>query len=112
MEANTKFIKGTAYKLAEQVEYSEGGIISKQIVKNQTGNVTLFSFDEGQGLSEHTAPFDALVQVLEGEVEIRIGGEPVILTQGEIIIMPANITHALHAVKPFKMLLTMIRSGN
>lgn len=103
------FSKGTILKLDEMIDYSKGGVISKQILKNAAGNITLFSFDEGQGLTEHTAPFDAMVQVLEGEVEIRIGGNPNVLKQGETIIMPASIPHALQAVKPFKMLLTMIK---
>lgn len=103
------FSKGTTLKLDEMVDYSKGGVISKQILKNAAGNITLFSFDEGQGLTEHTAPFDAMVQVLEGEVEIRIGGKPNLVKQGETIIMPANIPHALQAVKAFKMLLTMIK---
>lgn len=103
------FNKGSILKLEEMIDYSKGGVISKQILKNAAGNITLFSFDEGQGLTEHTAPFDAMVQVLEGEVEIRIGGKPNLLKQGETIIMPANIPHALQAVKAFKMLLTMIK---
>ena len=108
METNT-FAKATVFNIAEQIDYSTGGIVSKQILKNRAGNVTLFSFDKGQGLSEHTAPFDALVQVLDGEAEIRINGEPHMVKAGEIIIMPANITHALQAVESFKMLLTMIK---
>ena len=104
METNT-FAKANVFK----IDYSTGGIVSKQILKNRAGNVTLFSFDKGQGLSEHTAPFDALVQVLDGEAEIRINGEPHRVKAGEIIIMPANITHALQAVESFKMLLTMIK---
>lgn len=101
--------KGSVLNLSTMIDYSEGGVISKQILKSQAGNITLFSFDKEQGLSEHTAPFDAMVQVLDGEVEIKIGGEPVLVKQGECIIMPANIPHALHAVEKFKMLLTMIR---
>ncbi|EGK02297.1 cupin domain-containing protein [Dysgonomonas gadei] len=106
---NNIFEKGTVLNLAQLVDYSDGGVISKQVLKSNAGNITLFSFDKGQGLSEHTAPFDAMVQVLDGEVEIRIGGNPVLLKQGETIIMPANISHALFAVERFKMLLTMIR---
>lgn len=106
---NNIFEKGTVLNLSELVDYSDGGVISKQVLKSNAGNITLFSFDKGQGLSEHTAPFDAMVQVLDGEVEIRIGGNPVLLKQGETIIMPANISHALFAVERFKMLLTMIR---
>ncbi|MFR9165421.1 MAG: cupin domain-containing protein [Dysgonomonas sp.] len=105
-----EIIKGEVWQLASAVEYSTGGVISKQIIKSSAGNITLFSFDKGQGLSEHSAPFDAFVQVLEGEVEIKIGGVPHKLSSGESIIMPANITHALHAVEKFKMLLTMIKA--
>ncbi len=103
------FEKGVVLDFASLIDYSQGGVVSKQVLKNDLGNITLFSFDEGQGLSEHTAPFDAVVQVLDGEVEIRIDGKPIRLKAGEAIIMPANIPHALQAVKRFKMLLTMIR---
>jgi len=99
-----------AAKVAELVNYQDGAIVSREIVKKPTGTVTIFAFDAGQGLSEHTAPFDALVQVLEGEVEITISGKPHRLQGGELILMPANQPHALKAVKRFKMLLTMIRS--
>jgi quercetin dioxygenase-like cupin family protein len=99
-----------AAKIAELVNYQDGAIVSREIVKKPTGTVTAFAFDEGQGLSEHTAPFDALVQVLEGEVEITISGKPHFLQGGELILMPANQPHALKAFKRFKMLLTMIRS--
>jgi quercetin dioxygenase-like cupin family protein len=103
------FSKGKVMNFEEMVEYSSGGVISKQVLKNQSGNITLFSFDQGQGLSEHTAPFDAIVQILDGEAEIIIGGNPNLVKKGESIIMPANITHALQAVERFKMLLTMIK---
>lgn len=106
---NDIFGKGIVLNLSQLVEYSDGGIVSKQILKSNAGNITLFAFDKGQGLSEHTAPFDAMVQVLDGEVEIKIGGIPHSLKLGETIIMPANITHALFATEKFKMLLTMIR---
>lgn len=96
--------------LANMVDYRKELVVSKSIIDKETGSVTLFAFDQGEGLSEHTAPFDALVQVLDGEVEIKISGTPYNLKQGEIIIMPANKPHALKAVKRFKMLLTMIRS--
>ena len=99
-----------SYFLADMLNYQKGAVVSKTIMDKETGTVTLFAFDQGQGLSEHTAPFDALVQVLGGEVEIRISGNPFYLKQGEIIIMPANKPHALKATKRFKMLLTMIRS--
>jgi len=103
------FGKGKVLSLEEMVEYSSGGVISKQVLKNQSGNITLFSFDKGQGLTEHTAPFDAVVQVLDGVAQITIGGNPNLVRKGESIIMPANVSHALQAVEQFKMLLTMIK---
>lgn len=103
------FGKVKVLNLEEMVEYSSGGVISKQILKNQAGNITLFSFDQGQGLTEHTVSFDAVVQILDGEAEITIGGNPNLVKKGESIIMPANVTHALQAVERFKMLLTMIK---
>lgn len=109
MTANATFAKGVVFDLAAQVEYSAGGVVSKQLLKNPAGNVTLFSFDEGQGLSVHTTPFDAMVQILDGTSEITIGGVLHTLTTGDMIIMPADIPHALHGVKRFKMLLTMIK---
>ena len=96
--------------LVDMVNYQKDAVVSKTVIEKNTGTVTVFAFDMGQGLSEHTAPFDALVQVLDGEVEIRISGKPFNLKQGDIIIMPANEPHALKAVRNFKMLLTMIRS--
>jgi len=96
--------------LVDMVDYQKEAVVSKTIIEKKTGTVTLFAFDQGQGLSEHIAPFDALVQVLDGEVEIEISGNPFHLKQGEMIIMPANKPHALKAVRQFKMLLTMIRS--
>lgn len=109
MKTNPAFESTIVSNLAQQIDYADGGVVSKQILKNQAGNVTLFSFDKDQGLSEHSAPFDALVQILDGEAEIRIGGVLHKIRAGEIIIMPANIPHALHAVERFKMLLTMIK---
>lgn len=103
------FEKGQRLNLPQLIDYSEGGIISKQLLKSIGGNITLFSFDKGQGLSEHTAPFDAMVQLLDGEAEITIGGVPHLLKTGETIIMPANRPHALLAKERFKMLLTMIK---
>lgn len=94
----------------ELVSYQDGAVVSREIIKRPTGNVTLFAFDEGQGLSEHTAPFDALVQVVEGAAEITISGQPHQLQGGEMILMPAGQPHALKALKRFKMILTMIRS--
>lgn len=103
------FGKGVVLDIEQMIEYSAGGVISKQILKNEAGNITLFSFDKGQGLSEHTAPFDALVQILDGKAEITIGGKPLTLIVGQSVIMPAGIPHALHAPERFKMLLTMIK---
>jgi quercetin dioxygenase-like cupin family protein len=96
-------------KLAALIEYQKGSVVSRTVADNEAGTVTLFAFDAGQGLSEHTAPFDALVYNIEGEVEVTISGKAVTLQQGEIVIMPANKPHALKATKRFKMLLTMIR---
>ena len=95
---------------ADLVNYQEGAIVSRVIVSRGTGTVTLFAFDAGQGLSEHTAPFDALVHVLEGEGEIVISGKPLRAKAGEMVLMPAHQPHALKAITKFKMLLTMIRS--
>jgi len=96
--------------LTDIVHYQKGSIVSREIVKKKTGNVTIFAFDQGQGLSEHTAPFDALVYLLDGKAEISISGKPFHLTRGEMIIMPANQPHALKALKKFRMLLVMIKS--
>ncbi|MFY9328214.1 MAG: cupin domain-containing protein [Georgfuchsia sp.] len=96
--------------LLDMASYQKDAVVSKTLIDKKTGTVTLFAFGQGQGLSEHTAPFDALVQVLDGEVEIRISGNPFHLKQGEMIIMPANQPHALKAIESFKMLLTMIKS--
>lgn len=109
MEKNMVFANATVFDLARSIDYAAGGVISKQIIKSAAGNVTLFSFDRGQGLSEHSAPFDALVQILDGQADIRIAGVPHTVKAGEIIIMPANVPHALFAVERFKMLLTMIK---
>lgn len=96
--------------LEEMVGYQEGSIVSREIIRKPTGTVTLFAFDEGQGLSEHIAPFDALVQVLDGEAEVSIAGISHHLKRGEMVIMPANQPHALKALSWFKMMLVMIRS--
>ena len=97
------------FSMDGSIEYTSGGVISKQIIKSKEGNVTLFSFDKGQGLTEHSASYDALVQVIDGVVDIKIGGNPHSLKKGDSIIMPANVPHALHAVESFKMILTMIK---
>jgi YD repeat-containing protein len=102
-------LKAKVGKATELIEYQEGAVVSREVMKRKTGTVTLFAFDKGQGLSEHTAPFDALVYVLEGQVEISISGQPQVLNGGDMIIMPANQPHALKALQPFKMVLTMIR---
>ncbi len=95
--------------LADHIQYAEGSVVSRTLIDKDKGTVTLFAFDKGQGLSEHTAPFDALVQVLDGTAEITIGDDKSMVSEGEFIIMPANIKHALKGVERFKMLLTMIR---
>jgi len=100
-------MKASAFK--EMVEYQNGSIVSKEIIKKDAGTVTLFAFDKGQGLSEHTAPFDALVNVLDGTVEVKIASEPFTAKEGEMIIMPANKPHSLQAVERFKMLLVLIK---
>ena len=96
--------------MAELVNYQDGSVVSRQITKAEAGNVTLFAFDKDQGLSEHTAPFDALVHVLEGEAQVTISGKAFDLRAGDAIVMPANEPHALKAIQKFKMLLTMIRA--
>jgi len=101
---------GQVAKAGELVNYQDGAVVSREIVRKPTGNVTLFAFDEGQGLSEHTAPYDALVQIVEGEAEIMISGKAYQLRGGEMLLMPAGQPHALKALKRFKMILTMIRS--
>ena len=98
------------FSLASLVEYQDSAIVSNTIVKKDTGTVTLFAFDTGQALSEHTTPFDAMVQVLDGELEIRLSGTPHTVAAGASIIMPANEPHALKAAKPSKMLITMLKS--
>ena len=97
-------------KASEWVGYQNGSVVSREIVSRKMGTVTLFAFDEGQGLSEHTTPFDALVYLLDGQAEILIAGKPFQLKEGEMMIMPANVPHALKAVKRFKMILTLLRS--
>jgi quercetin dioxygenase-like cupin family protein len=106
-----EFKKSNVFMFDKSIEYSDGGIVSKTVLTKQTGNISLFSFDKGEALSEHTAPFDAMIQVVDGKGEVIIGGESFILTTGESIIMPANITHAVKAIERFKMVLTMIKSS-
>jgi len=97
-------------RLLDLVNYQEGAVVSRTLVNRTTATVTLFAFDAGQGLSEHTAPFDALAHVLEGEAEIVVSGKPLLTKAGEAVLMPAHQPHALKALTRFKMLLTMIRS--
>jgi len=101
---------GQVLNMAGLVEYQKGAVVSRQIINKQAGTVTVFAFDKGEGLSEHTAPFDALVQILDGEAEVTISGKPNKLVAGEMIIMPANAPHSLKALAQFKMALIMIRS--
>jgi len=91
-------------------EYQNGSVVSKSLLAKKSGNITLFAFDKGEGLSEHTAPFDAYVQIIDGKTDITISGNVHTLSAGEMIIMPANEPHALKAIEPFKMLLVMIKS--
>jgi len=105
-----EFERAKIFSFNDSVDYSEGGIVSKTVLKKETGNISLFSFDKGEALSEHTAPFDAMITVVDGIGEVIIGGKSFILQSGQTIIMPANITHAVNAVEKFKMVLTMIKS--
>lgn len=109
MNDKNKDLKGKAFHLETFVDYADASVVSKILLKKDTGNLTLFAFDAGQGLSEHTAPFDAVVTILDGEAQITIGGQAQTVKCGEMLIMPANISHALHAETRFKMLLVMIR---
>ena len=102
--------KSEVLHLADLVGYQDGSVVSRQITKSDAGNVTLFAFDAGQELAEHTSPYDALVHALEGQVEVRIAGRPFLLQPGDAIIMPADVPHAIKAPARFKMLLTMIRT--
>ena len=96
--------------LSDLAKYQENVVVSSEIIKKDAGTVTVFAFDKGQGLSEHTAPFDALVSIIDGQAEITISGTPFIVKEGEMIIMPANKPHSLKAMEKFKMLLVMIKS--
>ncbi|MDD5284477.1 MAG: cupin domain-containing protein [Desulfuromonadaceae bacterium] len=103
-------LTGKALTMSDLVAYQDGSVVSKTLIDKKIGTLTMFSFGEGQGLSEHTAPFDAFVQIVDGEAEVIINGEGQTVSTGQMIIMPANIPHELKAVKPFKMLLVMIRA--
>jgi len=107
---NDKSLIGKTVELSGLVAYQKGVVVSRMVIDKPAGTVTLFAFDQGQGLSEHTAPFDALVNVLDGEVEITIAGQPGRVKQGEMMIMPANQPHALKAITRFKMMLVMVKS--
>jgi quercetin dioxygenase-like cupin family protein len=109
-QGGTGGLLGQASKLIDLVNYQEGSIVSRTIIDRKSGTLTLFAFSEGQGLSEHTAPFDALVYLLDGEAEIVISGDAINVKKGDMVIMPANEPHALKATKQFKMMLVMIRS--
>jgi quercetin dioxygenase-like cupin family protein len=102
-------IKGMAMGLGDLVAYQEGAVVSRTLIDKPTGTVTLFAFDAGQGLSEHTSPFDAMVSIVDGEAEVVVGGEPHKVGHGEMIIMPANVPHAVRAHERFKMLLVLVR---
>jgi len=104
-------LKGKSFKIEKLIDYQENAVVSREIIRKETGTVTIFAFDKGEGLSEHTAPFDAMVQIVDGTAEIIISGNKNIVKTGEMIIMPANDPHALNAVEKFKMVLTMIRSN-
>ena len=103
-------IRAKALELSALADYQAGSVVSREIISQKTGTVTVFSFDKGQGLSEHIAPFDALVHILDGEAEITISGKKYHLVQGQMVILPASKPHALQALSRFKMLLVMIRS--
>jgi quercetin dioxygenase-like cupin family protein len=109
-QEKTNTLTAQAANLTDLIDYQEGSVVSRIIIDKKAGTITLFAFDNGQGLSEHTAPYDALVCVLDGEAEVTISGKPIRLKKGELTIMPANEPHALSATTKFKMLLVMIRS--
>ncbi|WP_414470252.1 cupin domain-containing protein [Methanobacterium sp. ACI-7] len=101
---------GNVLKVEDLIEYQDGSVVSREIIRKDTGTVTIFAFDKGEGLSEHTAPFDAMVQIIDGKAEITISSNKNVLEKGDMIIMPANEPHALKALEKYKMILTMIRS--
>jgi quercetin dioxygenase-like cupin family protein len=110
LEGKKLDLKGKVLVTKDLLNYQEGAVVSRTLIDKKVGTLTIFSFDVGQGLSEHTAPYDATVMILEGEVEITVSGQRCVLSEGQMMIMPANEPHALHALKPFKMMLIMIRS--
>lgn len=103
-------LKSVVINVEDLLDYQDGAVVSREIIRKETGTVTIFAFDKGEGLSEHTAPFDAMVQVIDGKAEITISGKKNILERGDMIIMPADEPHALSALERYKMILTMIRS--
>ena len=105
-----EFEKGKKFSFNESIDYAGKAVVSKHVLKKETGNISLFAFDKGEELSEHAAPFDAVVFIVDGKADIIIDGHSNILDAGETIVMPANIPHALKAVEQFKMVLTMIKS--
>lgn len=105
-----EFEKGKTFSYSNSIAYSDNAVVSKHILKKETGNISIFAFDKGEGLSEHTAPFDAVVSIVDGKADVKIDGQSHVLEAGENIIMPANIPHSLHALEKFKMVLTMIKS--
>lgn len=109
-EFNMSLETSKIFTIKDTIEYQDNSVVSIELIKKDTGTVTLFAFDEDEGLSEHSAPFDAMVQVLDGTLELRIDKKEYILNEGDMIVMPANIPHALHAKTKFKMILTMIKS--
>ena len=108
--ARSEIAGAEAFSLSGLVNYQEGSVVSRVVLKREKGNVTIFAFDGGQGLSEHTSPFDALVQGVEGEAEVTVSGKPIALKPGDVILLPADKPHAVRAITRFKMVLTMIRS--
>ena len=110
MNSKNKSSKVKAIFLKDHIQYSKDSVVSKTLIDKKVGTVTLFAFDRGQKLSEHTTPYDALVQILEGDAELVIGGETINATAGQIVVMPADVPHAVNANEQFKMILTMIRS--
>ena len=107
---NESLIFSKSMNLAKMINYQEGSIVSRTLIDKDVGNVTLFAFDNGQGLSEHTAPYDALIYIIEGEAEAKLSGNKILVNSGEMLIMPANKPHTLKATERFKMLLIMIKS--
>jgi quercetin dioxygenase-like cupin family protein len=109
--AHAEMTPAERFRPLERIDYQEGAVVSRTLLKRDGGTITLFAFDTGQGLSEHTAPFDAVAHVLDGQAEITIGGAPLLVSAGEMVLMPANQPHALMARARFTMILTMIRSA-